>query len=151
VVALVPLTILYFGIGEPQKFAIIFLGTFFQLVLMIADTVSAVDRNLLNAARTLGTGKWHTYTLVLFPAALPGFLDSFRITIGWAWTYLVVAEMVSANSGLGYIVLKSQRFLATDKIFSGLIIIGLIGLITDAALKLLTKMIVPWYERIGDQ
>ncbi|MBQ8074610.1 MAG: ABC transporter permease [Oscillospiraceae bacterium] len=150
VVALVPLTILYLGIGETQKYTVIWLGTFFQLVLMVCDTVSSVDKNMLNAARTLGANKWQVYKEVIFPASLPGLLDDFRLTIGWAWTYLVVAEMVAASEGLGYIILKSQRFLATDVIFMGLILIGLIGLLTDFLLRLLSKILVPWYKRLGD-
>lgn len=150
VVALVPLTLLYLGIEEDQKYVIIFLGTFFQLVLMISDTVSGIDKNMINAARTLGANKFQIYTEVIFPAALPGFMDDFRLTIGWAWTYLVVAEMVAASAGLGYIILKSQRFLATDVIFTGLIMIGIIGLITDFLLRILTKCIVPWHDRLGD-
>ena len=130
--------------------AVIFLGTFFQLVLMVSDSVSSVDKNLLNAAKTLGANTWQTYRLVLFPAALPGILDNFRLSIGWAWTYLVVAEMIAANSGLGYLIIKSQRFLKTDNIFAGLILIGIIGLITDFLFKLLTKIIAPWYERLSE-
>lgn len=150
VVALVPLTILYLGIGETQKYVIIFLGTFFQLVLMVCDTVSSVDRNMINAARTLGANRWQVYREVIFPASLPGLMDDFRLTIGWAWTYLVVAEMVAASNGLGYIILKSQRFLATDVIFSGLITIGIIGLLSDFIVKLLSRLAAPWQERLGD-
>ena len=150
VVALTPLTLLYFGIGETQKFAIIFLGTFFQLVLMINDAVASVDRNLLNAAATLGATKRQCYRKVLLPASLPGILDALRLTVGWAWTYLVVAEMVAANAGLGYMVLKSQRFLATDMIFAGLVLIGLIGLLTDWVFRLITALAVPWHERLGE-
>ncbi len=150
VVALVPLTLLYLEIEENQKYVIIFLGTFFQLVLMVSDTVSSIDKNMINAARTLGASKLQVYTEVIFPAALPGLMDDFRLTIGWAWTYLVVAEMVAASAGLGYIILKSQRFLATDVIFAGLIMIGVIGLITDFLLRILTKLVVPWHERLGD-
>ena len=150
VVALVPLTILYLGIGETQKYRVIWLGTFFQLVLMVCDTVSSVDKNYLNAAKTLGAGKWQVYKEVIFPASLPGLLDDFRLTIGWAWTYLVVAEMVAASEGLGYIILKSQRFLATDVIFMGLLMIGLIGLATDFLLRLLTRILVPWHKRLSD-
>ena len=131
VVALVPLTLLYLGIDETQKYTIIFLGTFFQLVLMVCDTVSSVDKNIINAASTLGANRWQVYKEVIFPASLPGLMDDFRLTIGWAWTYLVVAEMIAASNGLGYIILKSQRYLATDTIFAGLILIGLIGLLTD--------------------
>lgn len=150
VTALVPLTLLYCGIGEFQKYTVIFLGTFFQLVLMISDSVSSVDRNLLNAAKTLGADTWQTYRLVLFPAALPSILDDFRVTIGWAWTYLVVAEMIAANTGLGYLIIKSQRFLKTDDIFAGLILIGIIGIITDFFFRALTKFVTPWYERLSD-
>ena len=150
VVALVPLTLLYLGIEEDQKYVIIWLGTFFQLVLMVCDTVSAVDKNMINAAKTLGASRLQVYKEVIFPASLPGLMDDFRMTIGWAWTYLVVAEMVAASAGLGYIILKSQRFLATDIIFAGLIMIGLIGLVTDFLLRTLTKLVVPWHERLGD-
>lgn len=149
VVALVPLTLLYFGIGDLQKFIIIFLGTFFQLVLMVSDVVANVPRDLLRAAATLGASRWQTYRLVLLPASLPGIMDSLRITVGWAWTYLVVAELVAANSGLGYMILKAQRFLAVDQIFAGLIIIGLLGLITDYSFKWLTRLVVPWSEKVG--
>lgn len=148
VVALVPLTLLYFGIGDSQKFMIIFLGTFFQLVLMVSDVVTGVSRDLLRASATLGCTRLQSYRLVLLPAALPGILDNMRITIGWAWTYLVVAELVAADSGLGYMVLKAQRFLQTDVIFTGLIIIGVVGLLTDYIFKVLTRRIVPWRERV---
>lgn len=151
VVALVPLTLLYLGIDETQKYTIIFLGTFFQLVLMVCDTVSSVDNNMINAAKTLGAGKWQIYKEVIFPAALPGLMDDFRLTIGWAWTYLVVAEMVAANNGLGYMILKSQRYLATQTIFAGLLLIGLIGLITDWIFRLITKLVAPWQERLGER
>ena len=148
VVALVPLTLLEMVIDESQKYMIIFLGTFFQLVLMVCDTVSGVDKNMINAAKTLGAGKFQIYKEVIFPASLPGLMDDFRMTIGWAWTYLVVAEMVAANNGLGYMILRSQRYLATDTIFAGLIMIGLIGLVTDWIFRSLSYLVAPWQERL---
>jgi NitT/TauT family transport system permease protein len=150
VVALVPITILYCGIGEGQKYTIIFIGTFFQLVLMVFATVCSVVKNLIYAARTLGAKPWYTALHVIFPASLPGILDAFRVTVGWAWTYLVVAEMVAAETGIGYMVIRYQRYLKTDKIFAGVLMIGLIGLVTDAIFRLITKMLVPWHERLGD-
>ncbi|BCO08976.1 ABC transporter permease [Desulfolithobacter dissulfuricans] len=149
VVALVPLTLLYFGIGDMQKFMVIFLGTFFQLVLMVADTTANVPKDLTRAAATLGASQAQIYRLVLIPGALPGIMDDLRITIGWAWTYLVVAELVAANSGLGYMILRAQRFLAIERIFAGLIIIGLLGLATDWLFKWLTRISVPWSEKAG--
>ncbi len=151
VVALVPLTILYLGIDETQKYTIIFLGTFFQLVLMVADTVSNVDINMINAAKTLGANRFQVYKEVIFPAALPGLIDDFRLTIGWAWTYLVVAEMVAASNGLGFMILRSQRYLATDTIFAGLIMIGLIGLVTDWIFRIISRVVAPWQERLSDR
>ena len=150
VVALVPLTLLYLGIEESQKYTIIFLGTFFQLVLMVVDTVSNVDVNMINAAKTLGAKRFQIYKEVIFPAALPGLIDDFRLTIGWAWTYLVVAEMVAASNGLGFMILRSQRYLATDTIFAGLIMIGLIGLVTDWIFRIINRIAAPWQERLGD-
>jgi NitT/TauT family transport system permease protein len=85
--------------------------------------------------------------MVLLPGALPGIMDNLRITVGWAWTYLVVAELVAANSGLGYMILKAQRFLAIDRIFAGLMLIGLLGLATDWGFKQLTRLCVPWSEK----
>jgi NitT/TauT family transport system permease protein len=147
VVALVPLTLLYFGIGDLQKFMVIFLGTFFQLVLMVADTTAAVPADLSRAAATLGASRAQTYRLVLMPGALPGIMDDLRITVGWAWTYLVVAELVAANSGLGYMILRAQRVLAIERLFAGLIVIGLLGLATDWLFKLVTRLVVPWSEK----
>ena len=105
---------------------------------------------MINAARTLGASRLQVYRAVILPASLPGLMDDLRLTIGWAWTYLVVAEMVAANNGLGYMILKSQRYLATDTIFAGLILIGLIGLITDWVFRILTRLVAPWYERLAD-
>jgi NitT/TauT family transport system permease protein len=81
---------------------------------------------------------------VIFQSAKPALLDTLRITMGWAWTYLVVAEMVAANSGLGYAILQAQRFLQTDKIFAGIILIGLIGLLTDQLFRLVHRKSFPW-------
>ena len=85
--------------------------------------------------------------MVLIPSAKPAMLDTLRVTMGWAWTYLVVAELVAANSGLGYAILKAQRFLQTDKIFAGIIIIGLIGLVLDQLFRWLHRMSFPWMHK----
>jgi NitT/TauT family transport system permease protein len=147
--ALIPLMILYFGIGDFEKMAVIFVGTFFQLVLMVQDTVGTVPGDLLKAAHTLGAEGSAIYTKVLLPASMPGIMDNLRICIGWAWTYLVIAELVAANSGLGFMILRSQRFLQTDRIFAGLIIIGCLGVLTDYLFKTSSKVLFPWYERLG--
>lgn len=146
-VAFIPLAMLWLGIGESAKIAIIVVGTFFQMVLMMADDVRRVPMAQIEAAQTLGANKRETVYFVILRSALPSLMDTCRTTLGWAWTYLVVAEIVSANEGLGYSILKAQRFLQTDKIFAGIIVIGLIGLVQDQLLRQARRLIFPYLER----
>jgi NitT/TauT family transport system permease protein len=143
-VAFIPLVMLWVGIEESSKIAIIFIGTFFQMVLMMAEDVRRVPLAQIEAAQTMGADRGETLSLVIFQAAKPALLDTLRVTMGWAWTYLVVAELVAANSGLGYSILKAQRFLQTDKIFVGIILIGLIGLVMDQLFRLAHRKAFPW-------
>lgn len=143
-VAFIPLVMLWVGIDEGSKIAIIWIGTFFQMVLMVAEDIRRVPLAQIEAAQTMGANNEEMVALVIFQSAKPALLDTLRITMGWAWTYLVVAEMVAANSGLGYAILKAQRFLQTDKIFAGIILIGLIGLVMDQLFRLLHRKSFPW-------
>lgn len=146
--ALIPLLILYIGIGTAEKVAVIFIGTFFQLVLLVADVSANVNRDLLDSAYTLGAKRDTVLTRVLVPATLPGVMDNLRITMGWAWTYLIVAELVSADRGLGYLILDSMRGLFTDRIFVALLTIGLLGLLSDQIFKRLHRVLLPWSPKI---
>jgi NitT/TauT family transport system permease protein len=146
-VAFIPLVMLWIGIDEGSKIAIIFIGTFFQMVLMVAEDVRRVPMQQIEAAQTMGATRAEILQLVLLPSAKPALVDTMRITMGWAWTYLVVAELVAANSGLGYAILKAQRFLQTDKIFAGIILIGLIGLLTDQMFRFLHRKAFPWMHK----
>jgi len=143
-VAFIPLVMLWFGIEESAKIAIIFIGTFFQMVLMVAENVRLVPTAQIEAAQTMGATRSEIIRLVLLQSAKPAMLDTLRITMGWAWTYLVVAELVASNSGLGYSILKAQRFLKTDTIFAGIILIGLIGLLMDQAFRWLHRRAFPY-------
>jgi NitT/TauT family transport system permease protein len=143
-VAFIPLIMLWVGIGESSKISIIFIGTFFQMVLMVAEDVRRVPITQIEAAQTMGATRSEIVSLVIFQSAKPALIDTLRITMGWAWTYLVVAEMVSANTGLGYAIIKAQRFLQTDKIFAGIILIGLIGLIMDQLFRWQHRVSFPW-------
>lgn len=144
--AFVPLIMVWVGIEESAKITVIFIGTFFQLVLMVADDALSVPEDLLNAGYTLGSSTANTVFKILLPAMMPRLLETLRMMIGWAWTYLVSAELVAANSGLGYTILKSQRFLKTDAIFANIILIGLLGLVTDRCFAWLNKKLFPWAE-----
>lgn len=144
--AFIPLLMLYIGIGEGAKVAIIFIGTYFQLVLMVAAEVRNVPMDMINVAYTLGISKHKVLTRVVVPASLPGLIESLRITLGWAWTYVVVAELIAADQGLGFRIMESQRFLKTEVIFLYILIIGILGLIFDQSFKFLQRKLVPWME-----
>jgi NitT/TauT family transport system permease protein len=144
VTSMIPLLILWVGIGLEQKVAVIFIGTFFQQIVMIADVSAQVSRDLVNVSYTLGANRRQVVTRVLIPAALPGVMDTLRITMGWAWTYLVVAELVAANSGLGYLSLQAMRGLRVDIIFLAIFVIGFLGLMTDLGFRLLRGLLLPW-------
>jgi NitT/TauT family transport system permease protein len=135
VVAFVPLTVLWTGIGDMQKFLILFIGTFFQQVLMFMDNVKAVPKDFVNLGRTLEMPEWRILQRIVVPSAMPAIWDTLRITLGWAWTWLVVAELIAANSGLGYRITLGQRFFQTDLIFGYLLILGTLGLATDQLMK----------------
>lgn len=142
--AFIPLVLLWVGIGEGSKIAIIFIGVIFQIIVMVADAVRRVPENYLEVAYTMGATQGEVLGLVIWRSVLPELLDILRINMGWAWTYLVVAEMVAANSGLGFQILQSQRFLNTPKIFVGIFVIGLIGLLFDLAFRWIYRVVFPW-------
>ena len=113
---------------------------------MVSDDALSVPDDLINAGYTLGSGTWKSIFKILVPAMLPRLMETLRMMIGWAWTYLVSAELVAANTGLGYTILRSQRFMQTDAIFANILLIGFLGLITDRLFVLLNKKLFPWAE-----
>jgi len=144
--AFIPLLILWAGIGEAQKLAVIFIGSFFQLVLMIAVTVGHTRRDLVEAAYTLGSTDRSVVRRVLIPGAAPEICEILRMVLGWAWTYVIVAELIGASSGIGHMITDSQALLATDQIIFGIIVIGLIGLASDIGFKALNRRAFPWAQ-----
>lgn len=142
--AFIPLLILWAGIGEAQKLAVIFIGSFFQLVLMIAVQVGGTRRDLVEAAYTLGASDWGIVRRVLIPAAAPQIAETLRLVLGWAWTYVIVAELIGASAGIGHMITDSQALLATDQIIFGIITIGLIGLVSDLAFKRANRAMFRW-------
>jgi NitT/TauT family transport system permease protein len=147
--AFIPLLIIWFGIGETEKMAVIWFGVFFPLTLMVADVSANIPKELVNIAYTLGASRWQVFRRVLLPASWPGVVDNMRIGLGWAWTYLIVAELVAASTGIGHVILQSSRFLQTEKIIAGILTIGVLGLLSDAAFRLLCRARFPYAERLA--
>ena len=144
VTSMIPLLILWIGIGIEEKIAVIFIGTFFQQLVMIADVSARVPNELLSAAYTLGATRRQIVTRILLPAALPGVMATLRVTMGWAWTYLVVAELVASQKGLGYMSMQAMRGLHADLIFVAILAIGFLGLVTDLLFKWFSAWALPW-------
>lgn len=145
-VAFLPLTIVWVGVDESQKWLIIFIGTFFQQVLLVMDNVKRVPREYVDISHTLGMRDHSVLRKVVLPAAAPAIWDTLRITLGWAWTWLVIAELVAASDGLGHRIIVAQRYFQTDTIFVGILVIGLLGLIMDQIMKYTGKRIFRWAE-----
>ncbi len=142
--AFVPLLILWAGIGEAQKLSVIFLGVFFHIILMVAGIVAGTRRDLVEAAYTLGAGDRGVVRGVLLPSSAPDIAEILRLVLGWAWTYVIVAELIGASSGIGYMIINSQSLMATGQIIFGIIVIGLIGLVSDFLFKTINRRLFAW-------
>lgn len=142
--AFIPLLIIYFGLEELPKVLLIFIGTFFFNTLMIMDAVKFVPHELVETARTLGGRGLPILTRVVAPYIAPQVLDTYRINMASAWNLVIVAELVAATEGLGKRISLAQRFLRTDEIFLGLIVIGLIGLLIDLGFRFLMRRSCAW-------
>jgi NitT/TauT family transport system permease protein len=146
-VAFIPLVMLWVGIDEGAKVAIIFIGTFFQMVLIIANTTRLLDRSLLEAAQTLGASHRQLVRNVILPGVLPNLYNDLRILLGWAWTYLIVAELIGAKSGITAYIAQQSRYFNFDLVYAAILVIGLIGLATDQALQFAGRFLFPWQRR----
>ena len=145
--AFIPLLILWAGLGELQKLLVIFIGSVFQIVLMVAVAVAGVRRDLVEAAMTLGARDRGIVARVLIPASAPDIAEILRLVLGWAWTYVIVAELIGSSSGIGHMIIDSQALLATGQIIFGIIVIGLIGLVSDFLFKAANRALFPWSLR----
>ncbi len=146
VAAFVPLVVIWVGLGEPAKIAIVFMGIVLYNAIMVADAVKFIPDEILNAAYTLGANRRVLLFKVILPAALPSILDTLRVNIAGAWNFLVLAELIAAQTGLGFRIIQSQRYLQTDKVLFCIATIGLIGILTDLLLKQLSRLITPWSD-----
>ena len=145
--AFIPLLILWFGIYEKQKIAFLFLGVFVYLLPVVVTAIRAVPEELVQTALTLGASKFQVIRTVLVPAALPEICDSFRVMNAISWTYVILAEAVNPEHGLGYMVELARTHQKASWSFAGLFVIGGIGLITDGAIRLFWNVAFRWKEK----
>jgi NitT/TauT family transport system permease protein len=144
------LAVAVLGIEDAPKVAIIFVGTFFQQVLVIANTARRIDPALLEAAETLGASRRALVTRVVIPGIITEVYTDMRVLLGWAWTYLIVAELIGVSSGITYFINQQAKYRAYDRVFASIILIGLIGLATDLVLASLGRQLFPWMKTARD-
>ncbi|MGH2728508.1 MAG: ABC transporter permease [Actinomycetota bacterium] len=144
--AFIPLLIIWLGLGEGSKIALLFIGTVFFNTLMTADVAGMIPKEQLDVSYTLGAGRWTVFRKVILPYSVPGIINAMRVNIAATWNLVVVAELIAAQEGLGYRITRAQRFLQTDQIFAVLIVIGVIGVLIDVAFRLLRRGVAPWAE-----
>lgn len=140
------LAVAILGIYQAPKIAIIFIGTFFQQVLVVANTTRKLDPSLLEAAQTLGAGNRSMLFRVVVPGILPDLYRDTRILLGWAWTYLIVAELIGTSSGITWFITQQARYKNFDNVFAAIIMIGILGLTIDLLLAWLGRRLFPWQQ-----
>jgi NitT/TauT family transport system permease protein len=142
--AFVPLLIVWLGLGDQEKIALIVIGTVFFNTLMTANVVWQVPSEMIKVSYTLGASNFTVFRKVIFPHAIPGIIDAMRVNMAAAWNLIVVAELVAADKGLGYRITRAQKFLHIDQIFFVLIVIGLLGITFDIVLRRVRDRLAPW-------
>jgi len=146
----IPLLLVWFGPTEMAKMGLLFIGVIFFLIAMVLDNTTAVQREFIEAALTMGANRKRIVLGVVVPAAAPAIVDSMRTMIAVGWTYLVIAEIVGAQDGIGAVMMRSGRFLHVDTIMAGILTIGILGVITDIIFRIAAHLLFPWnVERKG--
>ena len=148
-IALIPLVIVYFGIGEAAKTAILFYASFFAAVIVMYEGISKVSPIYIKVARTLGATETEIFTQVVVPLTVPHILTAVRVALGVAWATLVASELIAAQQGLGALIQNASSFFQLDIIYVGIISIGTIALVMDMLLRRLTARLVAWQDRIA--
>jgi NitT/TauT family transport system permease protein len=148
-IALIPLVIVYFGIGEPAKVIILFYAAFFSGVIVMYEGIAQISPIFIRVARTLGANERELFTRVIVPLAVPHVLTALRVSLGVAWATLVASELIAAQQGLGALIQNAGSFFQLDVIYVGIICIGCIALCMDLSLRAVAKRILVWQDRIS--
>lgn len=145
--AFIPISILWFGIGELEKHVVIFVSVAPYILVMVADAVAGVPHEYVEVARTLGASARQVYMRIIVPWSLPAIWDAMRVMIGAAWTFIILAEITAAESGLGFRLIQAQRFLKTSEVIAFMIVIGVLGLLTDLGSQNAYRRFFPWAQK----
>ena len=148
--AFIPILLMWFGTGELPKLVLLFLGVIFFLITLIMDHTSQVRTELIETAMTLGGKRWQILWTVVVPAVLPNVLTSMRQMLAIAWTYLVIAEIIASTTGIGAMMMRARRFLDTDEIMAGILVIGVLGLSFDVLFRWSQRVLFPYIGKEGD-
>ena len=148
-IALIPLVIVYFGIGEGAKVVILFYASFFAGVIVMYEGIAQISPIYVRVARTLGAGDAEIFAKVIVPLTVPHILTALRVALGVAWATLVASELIAAQQGLGSLIQNAASFFQLDIIYVGIICIGFIALAMDAALRAASRRLVAWQDRIA--
>ncbi|MCG5215591.1 ABC transporter permease [Streptosporangium sp. KLBMP 9127] len=146
-IALVPLVIVYFGIGEPARGIILMYAAFFATVVIVFEGIAGIEDKYVRAAQTLGAGRAEVLTKIVLPFSVPHILTAARVSLGIGWASLVAAELVAAQDGLGAVIQNAGNFLDIPRVYAGIILIGFCALVMDALIRLLSARLVRWQDR----
>lgn len=142
----VPLSLLWFGISETQKYSIVFMGAFAPSLLYVIEATRRVDPLLIRAAQNLGARKTDLMFGVILPAALPQIIAGLKVMLGIAWTCVISAELVAAREGLGFMIMNGKEYFQTDTVMLGMVLISVTVMATDIVLRWLEKKVIPWVD-----
>lgn len=148
-VAWIPLAIIWFGIANRPAIFLVFLASFFPILVNTIHGVRTIDKNLVRAGGMMGATQWHLLRFVILPAALPSIFSGMRIGVGSAWMLTVTAEMIAVQSGLGYVLWDSYYFLRYDLVIASMVSIGVLGFLTDLMLKKIIAAVLPWQRGVS--
>jgi len=149
ILAIIPFMVLWFGIGEPMKIAVIAVAAFFPIYIQTHSALRAIDVRHVELAETLGLSRWQFLKRIVIPGALPGFLLGLRFGATGAWLALVVVEQLNATSGIGYMVTLARNYGQTDVMLVGLLVYALLGFSTDSAIRRGERHLLAWRRTLG--
>lgn len=142
----IPLSLLWFGINETQKYSIVFMGSFVPALLYVMDATRNIDPLLVRAARNLGANRWQVMTEILLPGCLPQIISGMKIILGLSWTCVISAELVAAKEGLGFLIMNGKEFFQTDTVVLGMVLISFTVLATDLFVRALERWLLDWQK-----